>query len=109
MTATALCEKIVSQMGGETHLKSLGARVSVNDETHVSVRLSQPNPRGVRSIIITTRLNGLVDMDFFGPLRPNSFSAPRVDHVDNIREENLAETLGKFTGDERLHGQRSNV
>lgn len=103
MATATLLDNVVRHLGGEERLKSLGARVSVNDDTHVSVKLLHPNPRGVRSVIISRRANGFFDMDCFGPLRPSSFSAPLLDKADNILPENLATVMGRLTGDERLH------
>lgn len=103
MATAALYDTVVSHLGGETRLKSLGARVFANDDAHVSVKLLHPNPRGVRSVIITARPNGFFGMDCFGPLRRDAFSAPLVDHADDILPENLATVMGKLTGDERLH------
>ena len=102
MATAALFDNVVGHLGGEDRLRLLGARVSVNDDTHVSVKLLHPNPRGVRLVIITRRQSGFFDMDCFGPLKRNSFSAPLVDHADNILPENLASAMGKLTGDERL-------
>jgi hypothetical protein len=103
MATATLLDNVIRHLGGEERLRTLGARVSVNDDTHISVKLLHPNPRGVRSVIITGRSNGFFDIDCFGPLRPSAFSAPLVDKADNILPENLAAVLGKLTGDERLH------
>lgn len=102
MANAVFLTNVVTHLGGEARLKTLGARISVNDDTHISIKLLHPNPRGVRSVIITRRQNGFYDMDCFGPLRPNSFSAPLVDHADNILPENLASVMGQLTGEGRL-------
>lgn len=99
----ALYDEVVRHLGGETRLQELGARVSADDEAHVSLRLLHPNPRGVRSVIITARANGFFDMDCFGPMRGGAFQAEPLGRAAEILPENLATVLGMMTGVESLH------
>ncbi len=101
-TCGGLYEEVVRHLGGEGGLKSLGARVAADDRSHVSLRLNHPNPRGVRSVVITVRGNGLFDMDCFGPMRLDAFRAERVGHAEQIVPDSLASVLGMMTGVESL-------
>lgn len=103
MPNAALYREVVERLGGDVRLKALGARVCADDDAHVSVRLLQPNPRGVRSVIIRACANGFYEMECFGALRPASFSAPRIGHAAEIIPENLATVLVRLTGAESLH------
>lgn len=102
-TAPALYSEVVRHLGGEACLKDLGARVATDDASHISFRLSHPNPRGVRSVVIRARGNGLFDMECFGPMRLDGFVAQPLGHAEFIVAESLASVLGKMTGVESLH------
>lgn len=103
MATAAIYDQVVAHLGGEARLKNLGARVYATDETHVSVKLLHPNPRGVRSVTITARPGGNFAMDCFGPFRPDSFSAPILDRAEEVIPDNLATVLGRLTGVDTLH------
>ncbi|WP_442756370.1 hypothetical protein ACNHKD_07060 [Methylocystis sp. JAN1] len=101
-TYDGLCNEVVQHLGGEASLREIGARVAADDHSHVSLRLNHPNPRGVRSVVITARGNGLFDMDCFGPMRLDAFHAERVGHAEQIAPDSLASVLGMMTGVESL-------
>jgi hypothetical protein len=104
-TPALLCDEVVKHLGGEKRLKELGARINADDAGHVSLRLLHPNPRGVRSVIITARSNGFYDMACFGPMRFDAFHAPSLGRAEEIVPDSLASALGRLTGLENLHNR----
>jgi hypothetical protein len=104
MTACdGLYNEVVRHLGGDASLKELGARIVAEDNGHISLGLLHPNPRGVRSVIITARGNGFFDMDCFGHMRLGSLQADRVGRAEDIVPDSLASVLGMMTGVETLH------
>jgi hypothetical protein len=95
--------EIIGHLGGEARLREIGARLSADEGAHVNLRLLHPNPRGVRSVIITERSNGFFDMECYGPMRLGSFAAQPLGRAEEIVPENLATVLGRLTGIESLH------
>ena len=81
----------------------VGVRDVVADDTHVSLNISRPNPRHVRSVRISVEPDGLYMMDCFGPIEPGTFRACHISGATGIIEENLATVFGQLTGIESLH------
>lgn len=84
-------------------MQEIGAEFSVNDGGHFSLRLHHPNPRGVRSVIISAQPNGLFDVTCFGPVRFDAFQAQQLGHATGVVPDSLASVLGMMTGIESLH------
>ncbi len=102
-TCNPLYSDVIRHLGGEARLKDIGARVAADDGAHVSLSLVHPNPRGVRSVVIRMRGNGLYDMECFGPMRLDGFVARPLGKAEQIVPDSLASVLGKMTGVESLH------
>jgi hypothetical protein len=103
MLASTTVQEIVSHLGGEARLSELGARGFFADETHVSFKLIRPNPKGVRSVVISFQGNNFFEMNCYGPFTAGGFQAPLVATANGILAENLATVLGQLTGIESLH------
>ncbi|PPD45527.1 MAG: hypothetical protein CTY15_03845 [Methylocystis sp.] len=101
-STNTLCAEVIRHLGGEARLKEIGARVAGNDAAQVSLRLIHPNPRGVRSIVISLRSNGLYAVDCFGPMRMEAFRAERIGHAEHVSPYTLANVVGALTGLECL-------
>jgi hypothetical protein len=102
-TPVALYDEVLRHLGGQARLKELGARANPIDAGQVGLELLRPNPRGVRSVIITARPNGFFEMACFGPMRLDAFVAQPLGQADEIVPDSLATVLGKLTGLESLH------
>lgn len=102
-TSEALYDDVVTHLGGEARLQEIGARANAVEGGHVSLRMLHPNPRGVRSVIISEQPNGLYNMTCFGPISANAFRAETVGSAAAIVPESLASVLGMLTGLEKLH------
>jgi hypothetical protein len=96
-------ESIVSHLGGNEVLARIGASTLLVDEAHVSFSLNHANPKGVRSVVISTEPGGMFHMACYGPVAPGTFSAPLVGTARQILPENLATVLGRLTGIESIH------
>jgi hypothetical protein len=61
-------ECIVSHLGGNEVLARIGASTLLVDEAHVSFSLNHANPKGVRSVVISTEPGGMFHMACYGPV-----------------------------------------
>jgi hypothetical protein len=103
MLSSTTIHDIITHLGGEARLAAIGAREFFADKTHLSFKLLRPNPKHIHSVTISVQPNGLFDMDCYGPITPDAFSAPRVASSSGIVADNLATVLGRLTGIESLH------
>ena len=99
-------ETIKSHFGGDGMLACLGADAFVVNHDHVSFRLTHPNPKGVRSVVISiesVKPHEFFTMDCYGAIAPGRLTAPLIGTARQIIPENLATVLGKLTGIETMH------
>ena len=98
MLSSHTVASIISHLGGEDVLARIGARDLFTYDTHVSFELHHWNPKGVRSVVISTEPHGFFAMDCYGPIIPSSMKAQLVGKERKILPENLAMVLGQLTG-----------
>lgn len=103
MLSSHTVASIIAHLGGEDVLARIGAREFFTYDTHVSFELHHWNPKGVRSVVISTEAHGFFAIDCYGPIVPSTFKAPLVGKERKILPENLAMVLGQLTGIESMH------
>ena len=103
MASSHLVDTIVAHLGGEHVLRQIGAREFFADGARVSFRLSHANPKGVRSVVISSEPHGFFAMECYGEVARGTLSAPLVGSARQIIPENLATVLGRLTGIESIH------
>ncbi len=97
---------IKTHLGGEEMLAWLMVSDYSINQNRVSFRLIRPNPKGVRSVIISIESvepNEFFAMDCYGAITPGCMTAPLVASAKKIIPENLATVLGKLTELETIH------
>jgi len=89
---------IISHLGGEDFLATLGARDFFVDDTHVSFTLIRANRKGVHSVTISIEPHGTFKIACYGRIVPGSLHPPIVGTRTVGIPENLAAVLGELSG-----------
>jgi hypothetical protein len=103
MVSSNLAETIILHLGGEAVLTRIGAHEFFSDGARVTFRLSHPNPKGVRSVVISIQPNDRFAMQCYGEPAPGTLTTPLVGSAAEVIPENLATVLGRLAGIESIH------
>ena len=102
MESSRLAEAIILRLGGENVLAQIGALEFFSDGTRVSFKLNHWNPKGVRSVIISTQPRGFFSMQCYSEIVPGTLTAPLIGTAQQIIPENLATVFCDLTGIESI-------
>jgi hypothetical protein len=91
-------DSIITHLGGQQLLASLGARNFLIDDTHVSFTLIHDTLKGAHSVAISIEPEGDFTVTCYGRIAPGSLQAPVLGTRSVAIPENLAEVVGELAG-----------